>query len=141
MAAVAYPIPHDRRHLGRLASRPELRFVAGDRRPPCPVVGAHPSVYARRRAVAALLFGFLVGLAVLGVSSVAIGPASSPARAVVPDPVRVAAVRTHVVQPGESLWAVARGMRAGGDIRTTVARLAALNGGSTVRAGQVLVLP
>lgn len=145
MAAVAYPIPHDRRHVGRLAPRPELRFVPGGRRSSCPAARAHPAVYARRRAVAALLVGFLVGLAVVGVQSLLASPATTAVHQSAPvgtSPVlRPAAAHTHVVQPGESLWAVARQLHPKGDIRTTVAKLSALNGGAALQVGQVLVLP
>jgi LysM repeat protein len=54
-----------------------------------------------------------------------------------------AATTTVVVQPGQTLWTVARGLSADADVRETVARIQELNGlaGSTVRPGQQLVVP
>ena len=56
------------------------------------------------------------------------------------------ATTTVVVQPGQTLWSVARGLSADADVRETVARIQELNGlsgtaGSTVRPGQQLVVP
>ena len=53
------------------------------------------------------------------------------------------ATTTVVVQPGETLWTVARGLSADADVRETVARIQELNGlaGSTVRPGQSLIVP
>jgi hypothetical protein len=50
---------------------------------------------------------------------------------------------TTVVQPGETLWAIARRVSPGADPRATVARLARLNDldGRPIVAGQRLVLP
>jgi LysM repeat protein len=51
------------------------------------------------------------------------------------------ATTTVVVQPGETLWTVARGLSADADIRETVARIQELNGlsGASVRPGQSLI--
>lgn len=50
---------------------------------------------------------------------------------------------TTVVQPGETLWAIARRVAPGTDPRATVARLTDLNdlGSRPIVAGQRLVLP
>ena len=51
--------------------------------------------------------------------------------------------RTTVVQPGETLWAIARRVAPAADPRQTVARLSELNGlgSAPIVAGQRLVLP
>ena len=50
------------------------------------------------------------------------------------------------MQPGQSLWDLARGLSLDTDLRETVARIQELNGlsggaGSTVRPGQELIVP
>jgi hypothetical protein len=69
----------------------------------------------------------------LGRTSASAGSASST-RAPAP---------TTVVQPGETLWAIARRVAPGADPRATVARLTDLNdlGSHPIVAGQRLVLP
>ena len=52
-----------------------------------------------------------------------------------------AGTETILVQPGESLWDIARDLQPAGDVRPLVDELAALNRGSTLEAGQNLVLP
>jgi LysM repeat protein len=47
----------------------------------------------------------------------------------------------HVVQPGDTLWSIARGLDPAADVRLTVDRLVALNGGAPLQVGQRLVLP
>lgn len=56
------------------------------------------------------------------------------------------ATSTVIVEPGQSLWDVARGLSLDADLRETVARIQELNGlsggaGSTVRPGQELIVP
>jgi len=54
-----------------------------------------------------------------------------------------AATTTVVVQPGQTLWTVARSIAPNADVRLTVARIQDLNGitGAAVRPGQQLVVP
>jgi LysM repeat protein len=53
------------------------------------------------------------------------------------------ATTTVVVQPGQTLWTVARSLSPDADARETVARIQELNGltGSSVRPGQSLIVP
>jgi LysM repeat protein len=58
----------------------------------------------------------------------------------------VSATTTVVVQPGQTLWSVARGLSTDVDVRETVARIQELNGltgttASTVLPGQSLIVP
>ena len=58
----------------------------------------------------------------------------------------VPATSTVVVQPGETLWQVARGVARDADPRETIARIQELNGlsgadAATLRPGQTLIVP
>src|SRR4051794_5896157 len=111
MTAVAYPIPHDRRvrpqRALRLVPPPQRRRVR-----PLP-----PGPYARRRAAAVLLvIGALLAVrAVLGLLGG--GPLTAPERVSMATP---AAARSVVVQPGDTLWTIARRLQPKGDVRVTV---------------------
>ena len=133
MAAVVHPAPYRREALRRapLVVLPEGRPAP---RPAARRVG--PGVYARRRAAAVLL---LVGVALavrLVLGALGGGPLTAP------EPVHVpVAATTYVVQPGDTLWSVARRLDPRGDVRITVARLADANGGTSLQVGQRLHLP
>lgn len=120
--------------------RPALRLLQGGLD-----AGPTPAVYRRRRTVALVLALALVVVAMAGIRtalrplagtlggdplSASDGPAPVPAGA-----------ETLLVQPGETLWSVARDLQPTGDLRSVVDELAALNGGATLQAGQTLVLP
>lgn len=47
----------------------------------------------------------------------------------------------HPVRPGDTYWSIAQALDEPGDIRTTVDRLMAANGGRPLQAGDRLVLP
>lgn len=102
------------------------------------VPGHRPPFVARRRRVRALLAG---GLAVVGLAvgaarvEAAFGgvPASVPERR--PGPV------TYLVQPGDTLWSIARGLQPSGDVRPLVRKLVRANGGAELEVGQLLALP
>lgn len=95
--------------------------------------------YTRRRIVAALALTVLVlvawaALRVVGAAiPLAAGEPSTPMVSI--------AASTYVVQPGETLWSIARHLDPDGDPRPVVDRLAAANGGTQLRAGEVIVLP
>lgn len=118
--AVANPAPHEARPT---LPRPRLTLV-----PPTPVV-------RRRHVVAAVLLVLMVVLASLVFSRVAAmfggAPASAPEHS----------VGTYVVQPGDTLWGIARSAQPEGDVRSLVSRLVQLNGGPELTVGQHLAIP
>ena len=143
MAAIAHPTPDPR----QVQVRPALRLVRNVSRP-------SDAVYRRRRLFAVvLLAGFT--LMVAGVAfaltsgetapfSVSAGAASG---APVEDPAAYGAGHAspppgsvYVVQPGDTLWSIARELAPTGDIRAEVDRLQHLNGTAALQAGQRLQL-
>jgi hypothetical protein len=145
MAAIAYPTPHPR----QVVVRPRLRVVRAPTRP-------SDAVFRRRRIGAALLVGaVLVTLAALvaglmarsdGAGSVAVRTEPAPG-AVVGDLAAYGSAHidpppgsVYVVQPGDTLWSVARSLVPAGDVRAEVDHLETLNGSAALQAGQRLVL-
>jgi hypothetical protein len=98
-------------------------------------VRVHPldaAVYRRRRLVVlALALGLILGLLSFGRQADAS-----------PDPVAVAAEATVVVvQPGDTLWTIARTMQPEGDHRALVSALSELTDGAVLQPGQRIVVP
>ena len=114
--------------------------AVGPRRPAVP-----PAVLLRRRlAVSAALFVILAAsvlavrvLAGLLGSSPPIAPEQVPALGVPASP----AVRVvHVVQPGDTLWQIARQMQPTGDVRPLVDRWAKARHGRPLQVGEAVVV-
>ena len=101
------------------------------------VVVPPPAVIHRRRVVVAgvLLAVLVVALLATGRVVTMLGgePASVPER-------RPGAAR-YVVQPGDTLWGIARSLQPDGDVRALVRGLARANGGAELVVGQELVMP
>lgn len=143
MAAIVHPHPAGR------PSRPHLVLVGPDYRPPGPArsVRRAPSkrvAHRRRRlavVVALVAVAFVVQLVLhsasawLGGGSLAASEPRSPAAAT------ASASSVHVVQPGDTLWTLARRAQPTGDVRPLVGRLAAAQDGRALRPGQRIVLP
>lgn len=92
---------------------------------------APAAVYTRRRlAVAALALGLVLGLVSFGQSAGA--GRTSEAEA--------ADALSYVVQPGDSLWAIAVSLTSG-DPRPVVDALTDIAGGAMLQPGQRLVIP
>ena len=114
------------------------------------------AAYWRRRVAA---FGVAVGL-VVGAGSAAMsigralvggegdrsltvtaaGAAPGAPTAATPATDAAGSARVHVVGPGDTLWSIAGAMEPEGDIRATVDRLAAANGGAELQVGQRILL-
>ena len=94
------------------------------------------ATYRRRRLV---VLAFVTALAVSVGVSVYDGLAYRGG-----DPASTSAAgqsHTYVVQPGDTMWAIAERLHGGGDVVGYVDALIALNGGSVIQAGQELRLP
>ena len=134
MAAIAYP-ELDRRPR---APRPHLVLVPPHR--PAGLRAPSRRVALRRRrliALAALVVFVLVLQLAVHTASAWLGSGSLAA----PEPRPAAAGSVYVVQPGDTLWTLARRAQPNGDLRPLVGRLAAAHDGRPLQAGQRIVLP
>ena len=115
---------------------PGAGSARGARRPaPRPVSAA--VVYRRRRVVvASLVLGVLLGGRVV-LGPVGGGPLSAPR----PAPPVLVTEQVHVVQPGDTLWSIARSLQPDGDVRRLVHRLAAQRDGAALQVGERITLP
>jgi nucleoid-associated protein YgaU len=110
--------------------------------PARPPARRQPSVTVRRRRAALALVAFAAIGALLGAGSLAGAGQAAAERNALPDPavaVPVAAT-VHVVQPGDTLWTLARRLQPEGDVRPLVARLRAEHGPGPLVPGQRLRL-
>ena len=114
-------------------ARPQLRLVEP---PPSAPRRAARAVFWRRR-LAALLVVAAVALAARGlVGSFLAGPPS-------PQSVKTVSMGqdSYVVQPGDTLWGIARAIQPSGDVRPMVDTLAARRRGAPLRVGERITLP
>jgi len=133
------------------------RFDAFDRYPSRPSyeVVTHATYVRRRLLVGLVLFAFCAAFAFAAqhaladrggvpASTPSIRPASSPVAAAAGPSAAAAAgaaVSTYVVQPGDTIWSVARQFHHGHDLADYVDHLVSANGGTTLQIGQQLTLP
>lgn len=97
-----------------------------------------PATYRRRRLLALILVaGLLLGAKAL-VGGIGMGPLATPDPAASFNPLP-AATTTYVVQPGDTIWSVARRILPSGDVRPLVQHLSAQVDGP-LRVGQRLHL-
>ncbi|CAA9252765.1 MAG: hypothetical protein AVDCRST_MAG50-2338 [uncultured Acidimicrobiales bacterium] len=152
MAAIAFPGPS-----GAAPRSWEPRLVPAPRpvRRSAPVGGARrsgvgPATYRRRRIVAAIVgVGLLVGIHVVAgvVTSLVVSATSAAASSSTSSiggptpPTAKAAERTHVVQPGDTVWGVARRFQPHGDVRPLVDAMVDARGGRPLQVGERLVVP
>lgn len=115
-------------------SRPTLRVLEGGR---APHRLARQAVYRRRRLAAVVLLVLTTAVVVLLASAVLARSAGGGT----PVPAAGTPSEVHVVQPGDTLWSIARDLAPNADVRLTVDRLVDLNGGAPLTVGQRLVLP
>ena len=137
MTAIAYAQPSCRpAHTGGAVSAAAAQSPVGLRlAPPMAAPARLPApVYRRRRLLAALLLCSVLALAWLALAALGVGPLPGPERQNV-------AGSVYVVQPGDTLWSIARGIRPGGDVRPVVDRLVAANGGAELQVGERITLP
>jgi Tfp pilus assembly protein FimV len=109
-------------------------------RPAAPRGSAPVRLTARGRRLARTVVVAFALLLVLAFSLVGRTPADAGSGAVLP------ATSTVVVQPGQSVWQIAKSVAPGADVRDTIERIAILNGFEdasdlVVHPGQKLVIP
>ena len=111
--------------------------------PPVPVAVARPalrplspSTYRRRRALVAGAVVVVSALATVVLGALGGGSLTAPER-----PLPVNSGRVYVVQPGDTLWSIAREVEPTGDLRPVVDRLVAEHGGATLVVGEPIRLP
>lgn len=130
MAAIAYP------ESCGCPQRPHLTLVPPPRR--AARVPSRRVAYRRRRVLvlAAAVVALLAIQLAVHTASAWLGGGSLAA----PEPRPAAASMVYVVQPGDTLWTLARRVHPDGDLRPVVDRLAAAQGDRALRAGQRIVL-
>lgn len=115
--------------------RPALRVFDGGR---APARLAQQALYRRRRLAAVALLVLTTVVVLLLANAVlarsAGGGAPAPAAG-------ASSAALHVVQPGDTLWSIARQLDPAADVRVVVDRLVDLNGGAPLQVGQRLQLP
>ena len=147
MAAIAYPREAP-------TTVPALRLVPSGRARAVPTSAA---IYRRRRFVAAFVAVVVVAALAVALAGLVGRLAAEPATTLragtatgtvlVPDPAAygvagdpLPARAVYVVQPGDTLWSIARAVAPGADVAETAAELADLNGSSALQVGQRLRL-
>jgi hypothetical protein len=115
------------------ATRPSLAPGRTIVRVPRSVASAAPgpAVYRRRRAVVAVFVASLVAVVGLAAGGGEATPISSG----------TSAMQSYLVQPGDTLWAIAAQHAGSMPMADYVDVLVEVNGGSQVRAGEWIVLP
>lgn len=131
MAAIAYPQPQERHR----APRP-LRLVEPVRRP-VPRRRPGAAAYRRRRLVALFLIVFVVLLARAAFGWLGGGPLTASE----PTSLSPRLQASYVVQPGDTLWTIARELQPHGDVRPLVTKLTAARQGAPLSAGERIALP
>lgn len=98
-----------------------------------------PSAAVRRLRAALAIVAVAAAGTLLGVGSLAgAEQVTEPALATHQSP--AVAATSHVVQPGDTLWSLARRLQPEGDVRPLVARLRARSGGGALVPGQHIQL-
>lgn len=119
----------------RSPQRPRLRVLEGGR---APARRAQAAVFRRRRIAVGIALVAVLAVVVLLANTAVARTAGGGAPSSVAGTSQPA---VHIVQPGDTLWSIARELEPEGDVRLVVDRLAALNGGAPLVVGQRLALP
>ena len=135
MAAIVQP-----RRIPPTAPRPALRLVpAGGGRPVDVPADLGLTTAHLVAAVAALVLALVLSLAIGNGALASLAPAPSSAPSA---DATAGAVASHVeVQPGDTIWTIARRLQPTGDVRPLVDALIGLNGSGPLQPGQQLDVP
>jgi hypothetical protein len=106
------------------------------RRAPC-AGGVPPGTYRRRRAAVATAAVAVLAAAQGVLATYGAHGGSRPS----PVPAAGDGFATHVVQPGDTFWTIARGLSGDRDPRPLVDRLVAEHGSAVLHVGERIVLP
>jgi LysM repeat protein len=122
MAAIAIPLDHPVRAPRRAAA-------------PVVVVSTPPVTEEtyRRRQLVAFAVAILLVIAALVAAKAAMGGSTSALQPI--------ARSVYVVQPGDTLWEIARALQPTGDVRPLVGKLADQRGGAPLQVGERIALP
>jgi hypothetical protein len=126
------------------ASRDQVWAEVGDRAPLArrPSPARHrSSVAARRYQVVGAFAGILAACAVWAQAGAAGRAGNGPLAVPGAGPSQAVAARAWIVQPGDTIWAIARRVQPSGDIRPLVDRLSAEVHGRPLQVGEELPLP
>ncbi len=143
MAAVIVTSTAPRRSFDRAAPRAPLQVIPGGRAAARAQARAHrrarpvpAAVYRRRRAGALLALVTLLVVAYLAVTALVATVGATGTTPASPVGAGAPAGLVHVVQPGDTVWSIARSLHPHGDIRVVVDRLEGRLGGATLQPGQ-----
>jgi hypothetical protein len=96
-------------------------------------------VYWRRRLVALVIFaGLVLALATMAGRLRSVPHAASEPRSLSTE---LVGRQVHVVQPGDTLWSIARALHPSGDVRALVQQLADARHGAELRVGERIEIP
>lgn len=123
----------------RPPARPQLRLLPGGL-----AEGGRPSSptlpwSAITAVVAAVVVAVALAVAVGAGAFASLAPPAAPAAA--PGAVAASSSGTVVVEPGDTLWSIARRLQPSGDLRPLVQRLIERNGSAAIQPGDVIALP
>jgi len=101
------------------------------------------ATYRRRRAVVGITLAVLVAVGAVATHDVLAGSGGVPASAAESQPAHVntPSTGTTVARPGDTLWTIAEVHRGPIAITRYVDALVSANGGASIDAGQVVILP
>jgi len=121
--------------------RPALRVIDGGRSSAnrSSAERAMQRVYRRRRLAASaglVLVVLVLSLAIVGANALIQGGSAGHSSSAATAAASPAAAEAYVVQPGDTLWTIARGLDSDGDVRPLVDALADRAGGPVLQPGQ-----
>jgi Tfp pilus assembly protein FimV len=133
--AVGFPPVRGRRsHLHVAVVRPQPQAAPARHRP-------RAATYWCRRAAAVGVAGAVLRAVWVALGALGGGPLPVPARPGQSTAAGATWGAVYVVQPGDTVWSIARRLQPSGDPRPLVDRLVAAHSGATLHVGERLPLP